>query len=197
MKPLIQEKIITKQVYDDNYKQINARQMTRQKRIKGEESYNNQVTKIQDAQFEDYKKKALSNVGQFSGGSGYAVIKNAEYVNPNQLEEEFKQQQVESEVDEEPIDIENYKEEEEKIVKPNDKWKQLESAWSIPKKVDAPSHAYDDWLTEKKEPVAYGLSKQAKQKLKEVTDPEPIMEFQIATGKSRKGKGKKKVIMSE
>lgn len=46
MRPFVKAKIISNEVYDDNSKQLQARHRNRQKRIKGEETYNNKVQQL-------------------------------------------------------------------------------------------------------------------------------------------------------
>lgn len=112
-------KIVTKEVYQDNLKQIQSRQKTRLRRKKGEDVYNKQVEKKQDQLFQQYKEKALSSIG---GGhlSKPQVIKNTQYVKQEsemEMEKRVKEEEafkkLEDDVKGPPISIENYTEEEE------------------------------------------------------------------------------------
>ena len=63
-------------MFDANQKQILSRKLARHRKIKEEKSYNKQVEKIQDEQFESYKAKAISQIG---GGGQPQVLKNPKY----------------------------------------------------------------------------------------------------------------------
>ena len=171
MRPLVKARVISDEVYQDNQKHLQARHRNRQKKMKGEETYNNSVKQLQDKQFEQYKQKALSHVG----GGGYVVIKNSEYKH-QPVEEEAKSEPPEEEEqqDETPIDIEKYTEEEEKQreIKQNQSkatngWSKLEQQWGTNSGQNSrktSNDEYGEWLTKPEASMVFEKSKETKLK---------------------------------